>query len=137
MTNGLSHPYHLCESIFIFRRIGSNVSFLFHLSMKIMSANRTVPDGTPRFAASHLGLFCLHISHKQDARFIWVKQCSCVMVEHNKNVLIVRTEKTINSNRKKKRLIISTRGILKIKRGKTCNQFWSRLPPFAKCVTSL
>ena len=41
--------------------------------MKIMSANRIAPDGTPRFAASHLGLFCLPMSHKKGARFIWVK----------------------------------------------------------------
>ena len=40
--------------------------------MKIMSANRKTPDGTPRFAASHLGLFCLHMSHKKDARLICV-----------------------------------------------------------------
>ena len=42
--------------------------------MKIMSANRIAPDGTPLFAASHLGLFCLPMSHKKlkDARFIWV-----------------------------------------------------------------
>ena len=26
-----------------------------------------------RFAASHLGLFCLPMSHKRDARLIWVK----------------------------------------------------------------
>ena len=37
-----------------------------------MSANRIAPDGTPRFAASHLGLFCLPMSHKKDARLIWV-----------------------------------------------------------------
>ena len=41
--------------------------------MKIMPANRIAPDGTPRFAASHLGLFCLPMSHKKDARLIWVK----------------------------------------------------------------
>ena len=40
--------------------------------MKIMSANRIAPDGTPRFAASHLGLFYLPMSHKKDARLIWV-----------------------------------------------------------------
>ena len=43
--------------------------------MKIMSANRIAPDGTPRFAASHLGLFCLPMSHKkeiEEARLIWV-----------------------------------------------------------------
>ena len=35
-----------------------------------MSANRIALDGTPRFAASHLGLFCLPMSHKKDARLI-------------------------------------------------------------------
>ena len=72
VANGLSHPYHLDESIFILRGIG-NIFFLFHFSMKIMQANRIAPDRTPRFAASHLGLFCFHISHKKDARLIWVK----------------------------------------------------------------
>ena len=37
-----------------------------------MSANRIALDGTPRFAASHLGLFCLPMSHKKDASLIWV-----------------------------------------------------------------
>ena len=46
---------------------------IFQLSMKIIYANRIAPDGTPRFAASHLGLFCLPMSHKKDARLIWVK----------------------------------------------------------------
>ena len=49
-----------------------NFSFLFHFSMKITSANRIIPDGMPRFAAFHLGLFCLPMSHKKDARLIWV-----------------------------------------------------------------
>ena len=70
VTNGISHPYHLDESIFIFKGIRSNISFLFHLSMKFTPANRKAPDGTPRFAASHLGLFCLPMSHKKDARRI-------------------------------------------------------------------
>ena len=61
VTNGLSLPYHFDfdESICIFRGMGSNFSFW----MKIMSANRIAPDGTPRFAASHLGLFCLPMSN--------------------------------------------------------------------------
>ena len=42
--------------------------------MKIMSANRIAPDGTLCFAASHLGLFCLPMSHKKDARLIWVNE---------------------------------------------------------------
>ena len=39
--------------------------------MKFLCANRIAPDGTPRSAASHLGLFCLfclHFFHKKDAR---------------------------------------------------------------------
>ena len=72
VMNGLSHPYHLDESIFIFRGIRSIFSSLFHFSMKFMSANRIAPDGTPQNAASHLGLFCLPMSHKKDARLLWV-----------------------------------------------------------------
>ena len=68
MTNGLSHPYHLDDSTFIVRGIRSMFSFLFHFSMKILLANTIAPDGTLRFAASHLGLFCLPMSHKKDAR---------------------------------------------------------------------
>ena len=65
MTNGLSHPNHLNESTSIFRGIRSEFSFLFHFLMKFISANRIAPDGTPRFAASHLGLFCLPMSIKR------------------------------------------------------------------------
>ena len=32
--------------------------------MKFLCANRIAPDGTPRSAASHLGLYCLPMSHK-------------------------------------------------------------------------
>ena len=51
---------------------GSILLFLFHFSMKITGANGIAKDGTPRFAASHLGLFCLPISHKKDARLTLV-----------------------------------------------------------------
>ena len=44
-----------------------------------MSANRIVPDGTPCFAASHLGLFCLPMSNKKDTRLIWINRG----VKHN------------------------------------------------------
>ena len=74
VTNGLSHPYHLDGSTFILRGIRSIfVSFIFHFSIQFLQANRISPDGTPRFAASHLGLFCLPMSHKMDDRLIWVK----------------------------------------------------------------
>ena len=41
--------------------------------MNIQCANRIVPDGAPRLAASHLGLFCLPMFHKKDAKLILVK----------------------------------------------------------------
>ena len=42
--------------------------FSFNFSMKFLSANRIAPDETPHSAASHLGLCCLPMSHKRDAR---------------------------------------------------------------------
>ena len=68
LTNEFSHHYQLGESTFIFRGVRSEFSFLSHFSMKFLCANRIAPDGTPRSAASHLGLFCLPMSHKRDAR---------------------------------------------------------------------
>ena len=53
-----------------FRGIRSNFSFLFHFSVIIKITNRIAPDGTPRFAPSHLGLFCLPMSHKKNARLL-------------------------------------------------------------------
>ena len=68
-------------STFIFRGIGSYFSFLFHFSMKNKTRNRIAPDGTPRFAASHLGLFCLPMSHKKDSRLIWVNRLYVFLFE--------------------------------------------------------
>ena len=44
----------------------SDFYFLSHFSMKFLCANRIAPDGTPPSAASHLGLYCLPMSHKKD-----------------------------------------------------------------------
>ena len=41
--------------------------------MKFLLANRIAPDRTPHSAASHLGLYCLPMSHKKDARLTRVK----------------------------------------------------------------
>ena len=68
LTNGFSHHYHLDESTFIFRGVRSDFYFIYYFSMNFLCANRISPDGTPRSAASHLGLFCLLMSHKRDAR---------------------------------------------------------------------
>ena len=50
---------------------------IFHFSMKNIKASRIAPDGAPRFAASHLGLFCwllyFYMSHKKDDRLIRVQ----------------------------------------------------------------
>ena len=70
--NGLPHPYHLDKSTFSFTGIRSRFSFLFHFLMKFMKANRIAPDGTPRFAASHMGVFCMPMSYKNHAKLIWV-----------------------------------------------------------------
>ena len=56
-------------------RVVFNFRFIF--SMKIMSVNRIAPDGMSCSAASHLGLFCLPMSHKKDARLILVEQRNC------------------------------------------------------------
>ena len=50
MPSELSHPYHLDESILMLCGISSNLSFSFHFSMKVLSADRKAPDGTPLFA---------------------------------------------------------------------------------------
>ena len=72
--NELSHPFHLDKSTFSFRGIRNGFSFLFHFLIKLMKANRIDPDGTPRFVASHMGLFCMPkaMSHKNNVRLIWV-----------------------------------------------------------------
>ena len=62
------------------------ILFLSHFSMKFLCANRIAPDGTPRSAASHLGLNCLPksnkmpMSHKRDARHIRVKRITNIFV---------------------------------------------------------
>ena len=68
LTNGFSHHYHFGETTLIFRDVRSDFYLLSNFSMKFLEANRIAPDGTPRSAASHLGLFCLPMSHKKDVR---------------------------------------------------------------------
>ena len=65
LTNAFSHLYHSGEYSVPREFLNS-----IQLSMKILYANRIAPDGTPRSATSHLGLFCLPMSHKRDARLI-------------------------------------------------------------------
>ena len=46
--------------------------------MRFLCGNRIAPDGTPLPAASHLGLYCLPMSHKRDAKLKWVKMIRLV-----------------------------------------------------------
>ena len=41
-----------------------------------MQANSGDPSQTPHSVASDLGIHCLPMSHKKDARHIWVKECN-------------------------------------------------------------
>ena len=51
--------------------LGGVCSFLFVLKYTSVS-NIGEPNQTPHSAASELGLHCLPMSHKKDARLIWV-----------------------------------------------------------------
>ena len=70
LMNVFSHHYELDESTFIFRGVRCDFYLLSIFSMKFLCANSIAPDGTPRSAASHLGLYCLPMSHKRNARLI-------------------------------------------------------------------
>ena len=48
-------------------------SFLLKILKKLLFANSGEPDQTPHYVASDLVLHCLLMSHKKDARLIWVK----------------------------------------------------------------
>ena len=62
--NGLSRFYQMDQSISVL--IG-----IFHLYSNF-KANSGDPDQTPRSMTSDLGLQCSPMSHKKDARLIWV-----------------------------------------------------------------
>ena len=48
--------------------------FHFHLIFHVIHVSKqNSPRWVTTFAASHLGLFCLQMSRKKDARLIWVK----------------------------------------------------------------
>ena len=65
MTNGLSHRYHLGEYPLIIKGFRSNFKLSYKFLMNILLANRIAPDGTPHYAGSYLGLYCLPMSHRK------------------------------------------------------------------------
>ena len=62
--NGISNSYQLDQSISVLRIIGLYSNF------RITICKQTVETQN---AASGLGLYCLRMSHKKDARSIWVE----------------------------------------------------------------
>ena len=76
MKNGFAHHYHLGESTVILGASGVILNFFyFFFFMKFLEANRVAPDGMPCTVVSvvlHLGLYCLPLSLKKDARPILI-----------------------------------------------------------------
>ena len=71
--NGISHCYHLDQSISVLRDAGCYFSVCsnFHRTFCKQTVETLIRC---RFlAASDLVLHCLPMSHKKEARFIWVK----------------------------------------------------------------
>ena len=54
---------------------------LFVFSKNILLVNREDTDQMPHSVASDLGLHCLSLSRKNDARFIYANACSCDIKE--------------------------------------------------------
>ena len=69
----MEFPTLINWTIFPLRVVGWYFSFLLKFSKNILSANSGDPDQMPRSAASDLGLHCLLVSHKKEARLVWVK----------------------------------------------------------------
>ena len=70
--NRLAYLYQQDEPISNFRGVGLYYSFLFIIQILI---EHSVGKQWNTWSASGLGLLCLHMSHKKDARLIWVKYC--------------------------------------------------------------
>ena len=64
MTNGLSNPYHLDESTFIFRGIWS----VFFIFISHFVENHKSKRNSPRWEATFLGPFCSPMYNKNDTR---------------------------------------------------------------------
>ena len=75
LPSGPIHPYQLEESISNFRAVWGTFSFLFCFESILVLTNNEDPDQMPHFVASDLGLHCLPMSQKWDARLICVLRC--------------------------------------------------------------
>ena len=80
MPSGPVHSYQVDESISNFRGVTCTFSFLFYSKSIFPLANSADPDQTPHSVVSDLGLHCLPMSQKWDARLIWVKNLKKVVL---------------------------------------------------------
>ena len=71
--NAISHCYQLDQSISVLRIVCWYFTFYSNFN-KTLKANSGVPDQTPCFVTSDLDRHRLHMSHKRDARLIWVNK---------------------------------------------------------------
>ena len=76
-------------------------SLFLHFAQKVLQANSTDPDQTPRFAASELSLHCLHLSPKRvydlkrvnvTFRQVYLYICACRLLMANLFLLYFFTE---------------------------------------------
>ena len=75
LMNGFTSHYHLGVSTSL------GVIFNFYLIfLKFLCGNRIALVGTPRSATSHLGLYCLPMSHNRNARHTCVKAMSVLYI---------------------------------------------------------
>ena len=66
--NGISHSYQIDWPIFILRVVAWYFSFFFYSNF-----NRTSYAETVETLIRDLGPYCFPLSHKKDAKLIWVK----------------------------------------------------------------
>ena len=72
LPSGSVHPYQLDESISNFRGVWCIFVIFISFQIDIPVSNSEDPDQTPHSAVSELGLHCLPMSQKWEARLIWV-----------------------------------------------------------------
>ena len=87
----------------ILRVFGLYFSILFKFQKKLPLANSGEPDQTPCSMAADLSLRYLPISHKKDARHIWVK-FRCLYLLHYKplkllSLICINQQQLIYANR--------------------------------------
>ena len=70
--NRISHYYQWDRYISVLRVVSRYFTFSFKFSLNILLANSGDPHQMPHSVPSDLGLHCLPMSHKKEARLLWV-----------------------------------------------------------------